>query len=129
MEENPESHALSAWLKRLRLLCLSVLLIPITILISCAVLMVVNSNAGWLKYPLPGIFFLVYVFVGLASPVVGVAALVIVWVVGRKFANKSWHSEHKLKSHILVLGLADILATVFWVILFPIVFFSAGGSR
>ncbi len=129
MEENPDNDVLSNRLKRLRLLCISVLFIPATILIYCVVLMAVNSNAGWLKYPLPAIFLLIYVVAGLASPLVGVAALIIVWVGRHKSNNNYWPKERKLGSQILVLGLIDILAAVFWVPLFPIVFFNAGGSR
>lgn len=129
MEENLKNDALSIWLKPLRLLCVGVLLIPIAVLVFCALLMTANSNAGWLKFPLPIIFFLVYVVAGLASPLVGVAALVTLWVGKHKFTNKSWFKEHRLERHILILGLADIFAIAFWVMLFPFVFFSAGDSR
>jgi len=129
LKETSTVSAVSVWLKWLRLLCLSVLIVPTTILASCAVLMTVNSNAGWLKYPLPGIFLPIYVMAGLASPVVGIAALIILWMVGRKFNDESWRKEHRLRIHILVVGMIDILAIAFWVMLFPIVFFNAGGSR
>ncbi len=129
MQEAPDNVSDLGWLKLLPLFCFAILLMPTIVLVISGLLMTLNSNAGWLRYPLPGIFFVVYVFAGLSSPLIGIAALIILFVTRHKFKNKARREQRKLKNHILVLGMIDIFVVIAWVMLFPLVFFSAGGSR
>lgn len=99
------------------------------ILFISGVLVILNSNAGWLWYQLLSVFFIVYVLAGLLSPLVGIVALVFWGVTKQKFKGDTKGEQDKLRNHIFVLGLIDIFAVIIWIILFPLVFFSAGGSR
>jgi uncharacterized membrane protein SirB2 len=129
VQETPDNISDLRWLKLLRLFCFAILLMPTIVLVISGALMTLNSNAGWLRYPLPGIFFVVYVVAGLSSPLIGIAALIILLVTRHKFKNEARREQRKLKNHILVLGMIDIFVVIAWVVLFPLVFFSAGGSR
>lgn len=129
MQETPNDISDMRWLKLLRLFCFATLLIPSVVLVICEVLMILNSNAGWLRYPLHPIFLIAYVLTGLTSPLVGIAALIVLGVTRQKFKNEAGRKLRSLKIHILFLGLVDILIVIAWLMLFPRVFFMAGGSR
>ena len=129
MQETPDDISDLGWLKLLRLFCFAILLMPLIILAISGVLMTLNSNAGWLRYPLPGIFLVVYVVAGLSSPLIGIGALIILCITRRKFRDEAKGEQRRLKKHIFFLGLVDIFVVIAWVMLFPLVFFSAGGSR
>jgi hypothetical protein len=129
MQETPDDISDLEWLKFLRLFCFAILLIPTIVLVISKVLMILNSNAGWLQNSLPGIFLVVYVVAGLSSPLIGIAALIILFVTRHKFRDEAKREQRRLKNHIFFLGLVDIFVVIAWVMLFPLVFFSAGGSR
>lgn len=130
MKENSENDTvLITVLKLLRLLCLGALLVPAAVLVICAVLATANSNAGWLRYPLPVVLLGVYMLAGLASPLVGIIALAILFIKRRALHSKARREERKLRNHIIGLSLLDIFAFLFWAMLFPFVIFSAGGTR
>lgn len=129
MRETPDDVSDLGWLKLLRLFCFAILLMPTIVLVISKLLMIMNSNAGWLQNPLPGIFLVVYVIAGLSSPLIGIAALIILFVTRRKFRNEAKYEQRRLKNHIFFLGLIDVFAVIAWVVLFPFVFLSAGGSR
>lgn len=116
-------------LKLLRLLCFGVPLVPAAVLAVCAVLSALNENAGWLRYPLPLVLLGVYLLAGLASPVVGISALIILFTIRGVFREGAADGGGRLRSQVVILSLLDISATVFWVMLLPYVIFSAGGSR
>src|SRR5919199_94016 len=67
-------------LRLLRLLCFGVLLVPAAVLALCHVLSALNESAGRLRYPLPLALLFVYLLSGLASPLIGVGGLAVLFV-------------------------------------------------
>ena len=116
-------------LRRLRLLCAVFLLVPFGVLLLCGLLAAVNSSVGWQRHPLPAIFLLVYLLAGAASPLVGIVALVILRASRCAIQKGQTGGERALRHQVLALGWLDIFAVALWLLLLPLVFFSAGGSR
>jgi hypothetical protein len=114
----------------LRLLCFGALLVPAAVLVVCYVLSALNENAGWHRYPLPILLLFVYLLSALASPVVGISALVVLYIRRRASGVKVRSDESPtLRTQVVVLSLLDIFAFLIWALQLPYVLFSAGGSR
>lgn len=129
MQETSADISDLKWLRLLRLFCLAILLIPAIVLVICGVLMILNSNAGWLRYPLNPIFLFAYALAALSSPLIGIAALIILAVKRNKFKDETRSEQRRLRNHIFFLGLIDIFIIMVWFTQLPFVFLSAGGSR
>lgn len=130
MREPSNTDKTVTLLKVLRLLCLTVLLVPASVLVLCSTLSALNENAGWLRYRLPGLLLFVYLLCGLASPAFGIATLAILFVRRRAWAEQVKVNEGRnLGGQLVVLSFLDIFAGLIWALQFPYVLFSAGGSR
>ena len=70
MRERPEGTTQPTGLKVLIFFCVTTLLVPIAILVLCAV------SISLRKYPLPGVFLVLYVLAALASPIMGVSLVI-----------------------------------------------------
>jgi hypothetical protein len=117
-------------LRLLRLLCFGILLVPAAVLVVCFILSALNENAGWLRYPLPILLLFVYLLSVLASPVVGISALVVLFIRRRAPGVKVRSDENPtLRTQVVVLSLLDIFAVLVWALQLPYVLFSAGWSR
>lgn len=89
--------------------------------------MSIDSNVE--RYALPGLFLFIYLLAMIASPMVGILGLIILFIRRRAFQVEFRREERKLKRQVLILSAINIMAIVFWVVMFPLVFFSAGASR
>lgn len=117
-------------LRTLRLVCFTILLVPSFIVVASVIVSSMNSGIGWQQHRLPGVFLGIYVLAGLASPLVGAAALGFLFVGRRRFVDDHDSYEARLRRHIATLGVIDILSIVAWFPMFLFVFFEGvGGSR
>ena len=123
MTETPEGTTEPTGLKVLIFFCVTTLVVPITIVLLCAVLTSLR------QYPLPSVFLVLYVLAALASPIMGVIGLVILLVRRRTFQGSLNRVERRLRSGLLILSIMNIFAIVFWFMLSPYLIFSIGGTR
>src|SRR4030095_5611252 len=63
---------------------ISVVLVPGLIVIASLILGMANESAGWLRYKLPEAFFWIFLSTGIASPFLGIATLVFLWILRRR---------------------------------------------
>lgn len=123
MREIPEGTTGLTELKVLIFLSITTLILPIAVLLLCAVL------TGLHQYPLSSIYLSAYVTAGLASPMMGLISLVSLFVRKRKFQGAPNRKERRLRGYLLILGILNIFAIVIWAMLVPYVIFSIGGIR
>ena len=122
-------NAAAILLKNLRLLGAGIFLALLSMVIAAGVLMAINSTVGWQKYPVPGILFLLYLLLGIASPVVGTGSFVILFTRRQNLFAESGPEERRLRNQVLILSALNVMAIVLWVILLPLMLLSAGASR
>ena len=123
VSERPEETTDLTGPKVLIFFCATTLIVPIFILLLCAVLI------GLHQYPLPGAFLALYVLACIASPIMGVISLVYLLVRRRTFRGTLNRVERRGMGYLLVLSVLNIFAVVFWFMFFPYLIFSIGGSR
>ncbi len=123
MREEPEGITDVTGLRVLIFFCATTLIVPIAILLLCAVLISLH------QYPLPSIYLAIYVLAGIASPIMGIISLVSLLVRRRAFRGTLNRVEGRLRGYLLILGIMNIFAIVFWFMFFPYLIFSVGGTR
>jgi hypothetical protein len=107
-----------------------VLLIPSSIVIASKALSAANESAGWLRYKLPEVCFWTFLTSGLASPVLGIGTLLLLW-----FQRHRWGElidsklERRLRIALIPVSIAAVIAPAAWVFFFSEVFLVAGGDR
>ena len=110
-------------LKVLIFFCASTLIVPMAILLLCAVLI------GRQQHPLPAIFLAAYVLAGMASPIMGVIGLVTLLVRRRTLRGRAGPMERRGGGYLLILSIMNLFAIILWFMFFPYVIFSVGGTR
>jgi len=123
VKERPEGTTDLTGLGFLIFFCASTLIVPIAILILCAVLISLH------QYPLSTVYISIYVLAGIASPIMGVIGLVGLLARRRSFQGTLNRVELRLRACLLILSIINILAIVFWFMFFPYLIFSIGGTR
>jgi len=117
-------------LKGLLATLISVVLVPGMIVIASLILGMANESAGWLRYRLPEGFFWMFLWTGIASPFLGIGALVFLWTLRRRRApTDGRQKDSKLTRAVILAAVTAIVAPAAWTLLFSEVFFVAGGSR
>jgi hypothetical protein len=109
---------------------ISVVLVPGLIVIASLILGMANESAGWLRYKLPEAFFWIFLSTGIASPFLGIATLVFLWILRRRRGLvDDGKMVPKTKTGLILAAATAIVAPAAWTILFSEVFFVAGGNR
>jgi hypothetical protein len=122
--------AVTNLLKGLLVVLISVVLVPGVIVIASLILGMANESAGWLRYKLPEVFFWIFLSTGIASPFLGIATLVFLWVLRRRWLlADGGKMAPKTKTALILAAVAAIIAPAAWTVLFSEVFFVAGGNR
>ena len=117
-------------LKGLLAALISVVLVPGVIVIASLILGIANESAGWLRYKLPEAFFWIFLSTGIASPFVGIATLVFLWIPRRRWLLvDGGKTDPKTKTALSLAAVTAIIAPAAWTVLFSEVFFVAGGNR
>jgi len=117
-------------LKGLLVVLISVVLVPGVIVIASLILGMANESAGWLRYKLPEAFFWIFLSTGIASPFLGIATLVFLWILRRRWLLADvGKTDPKAKTALILAAVAAIIAPAAWTVLFSEVFFVAGGNR
>ena len=109
---------------------ISVVLVPGLIVIASLILGMANESAGWLRYKLPEVFFWIFLSTGIASPSLGIATLLFVWILRRRpVLVEGGNTDPKTKTALVLAAVTAIVAPAAWTVLFSEVFFVAGGNR
>ena len=117
------------YFKILLVTLIGVVLIPAAIVVATLALDSVNESAGWLRYRLPEVWFWTFLATGLASPILGIGTLALLWTLHRQRVLID-SSRGALKRPLLILAATTaIVAPAIWVIVASEVFFVAGGNR
>jgi hypothetical protein len=83
-----------------------------------------------LRYKLPEVFFWIFLSTGLASPFLGIGALVFLWILQRRPALvDGGKTDPRMKPALILAAAITIFAPVAWTLVFSEVFFVAGGNR
>ena len=104
-------------------------LLPGLIAVASLILGIANESAGWLRYRLPEVWFWTFLVTGLASPILGIGTLALLWALHRQRVLLD-SGRGALKRRLLILAATTaIVAPAIWVIVASEVFFVAGGNR
>jgi len=115
------------YFKILLVTLIGVVLIPAAIVVATLALDSANESAGWLRYRLPEVWFWAFLATGLASPILGIGTLALLWTLHRQ---RVLLDSGALKRRLLILAATTaIVAPAIWVIVASEVFFVAGGNR
>ena len=118
------------YLNGLLVALISVVLVPSVIVIASLILGMANESAGWLRYKLPEAFFWIFLSIGIASPFLGIATLVFLWILRRRgLLVDGGKTDPKTKTALILAAVTAIIAPAAWTVLFSEVFFVAGGNR
>ena len=118
------------YLNGLLVALISVVLVPGVIVIASLILGMANESAGWLRYKLPEAFFWIFFSIGTASPFLGIATLVFLWILRRRWLLvDGGKTDPKVKTALILAAVTAIVAPAAWTVLFNEVFFVAGGNR
>ena len=118
------------YLNGLLVALISVVLVPGVIVIASLILGMANESAGWLRYKLPEAFFWIFFSIGIASPFLGIATLVFLWILRRRWLLvDGGKTDPKVKTALILAAVTAIVAPAAWTVLFNEVFFVAGGNR
>ena len=118
------------YLNGLLVAVISVVLVPGLIVIASLILGMANESAGWLRYKLPEAFFWIFLSTGIASPFLGIATLVFLWILRRRWLLvDGGKTDPKVKTALILAAVTAIVAPAAWTVLFSEVFFVAGGNR
>jgi hypothetical protein len=116
-------------LRQLRLICTSVLFVPVVVIFTAAVVFAMNANVGLQRHRLPGVLFLLYFLFALASPVIGCVSLYYLVTRRQELRFEPGSEELSLKRLVWTLSVVDIIAFGPWVMLYPLMILAAGGMR
>ncbi len=117
------------WIRYLRFLYASTLLVQTAIILACVAIGYANAEAGFLRFRLPPFLFWAYVWVGIGAPGVALATLVVLWAkrsslwIGASITNK------RTLRWLIVLCLVNVCAIAVWFVFGGLVFLGAGGVR
>ena len=118
------------YLNGLLVALISVVLVPGVIVIASLILGMANESAGWLRYKLPEAFFWIFLSTGIASVFLGIATLVFLWILRRRWLLvDGGKTDPKVKTALILAAVTAIVAPAAWTVLFNEVFFVAGGNR
>ena len=118
------------YLNGLLVALISVVLVPGVIVIASLILGMANESAGGLRYKLPEAFFWIFFSIGIASPFLGIATLVFLWILRRRWLLvDGGKTDPKVKTALILAAVTAIVAPAAWTVLFNEVFFVAGGNR
>ena len=118
------------YLNGLLVALISVVLVPGVIVIASLILGMANESAGWLRYKLPEAFLWIFFSIGIASPFLGIATLVFLWILRRRWLLvDGGKTDPKTTTALILAAVTAIIAPAAWTVLFSEVFFVAGGNR
>ena len=129
LEANVMSPTIPTWVRPLRFLLASAILLQTAIVLVCVALGHANSGAGFLQYRLPQFLFWVYVWVGVGAPGTALVTLIVLWARRVSLWNGISDKDKRTLRQLVVLCAVNVCAVVVWFALGGLVFFGAGGNR